>query len=78
MGNVLAIDATGLHALESVASRFHSRGAALLISGVQPQPLAAMQRSGTLDLIGRDMLFATFAGAVAQARTMVNNSDTSG
>ncbi len=73
MRNVLAIDATGLHALEGVAARLQSRGAVLLLSGVRAQALAAMQRSGTLDLIGRDAVVRTFGEALSRARSIVDD-----
>jgi SulP family sulfate permease len=67
MRHVLAIDATGLHALEDVMARLHRQGSVLLISGVHAQPLAAMARSGTLQRLGADNLFTNFAEAVDRA-----------
>jgi MFS superfamily sulfate permease-like transporter len=46
MRHVLAMDATGLNALEGVAARFRHQGTTLLLSGVHAQPLVAMDRSG--------------------------------
>jgi len=71
MRHVLAMDATGLHALEEVAARLQRRGASLLLSGVHAQPLIALERSGVLERIGADHLFANFAEAVAYARALV-------
>jgi len=68
MRNVLAIDATGLHALEEVAARLQRRGASLLISGIHAQPLTALEKSGALQRIGEDHLFESFAEAVSHAR----------
>jgi SulP family sulfate permease len=70
MRHVLAMDATGLNALEGVAHRFRQQGTVLLISGVHAQPLVAMDRSGALDRIGREHLFGTFDGALAHARAL--------
>jgi SulP family sulfate permease len=64
MRHVLAIDATGLQALEDVAARLKGRGATLLLTGVQAQPLAALEKSGTLDRIGRANLHPTLHEAV--------------
>ena len=72
MRHVLAMDATGLHALEDVAARFARRGTALLLSGVHAQPLVALERSGALGRIGEDHVFATFGDAVAHARTLLD------
>jgi SulP family sulfate permease len=71
MRNVLAIDATGLHALEEVADRLRRRGAALLLSGVHSQPLAALERGGAIERIGVDRVFETFAEAVAHAEALI-------
>jgi len=57
MRHVLAMDATGLEALEEVAARFRRRGTALLLSGVHAQPLVVMERSGALDRLGELPLF---------------------
>lgn len=71
MRNVIAMDATGLHALEEVASRLENRGATLLLSGVHAQPLVAMERSGALERLGEDRLFPSFAEALSYARGLV-------
>ncbi len=71
MRHVLAIDATGLHALEEVAARLQRRGASLLISGLHAQPLVALERSGAIERLGMDHLFANFTDAVSHARSLV-------
>jgi SulP family sulfate permease len=71
MRNVLAIDATGLHALEDVAARLRRRGTDLLLSGIHSQPLEALERSGAIEQIGADRVFATFAAAVAHAERLI-------
>jgi SulP family sulfate permease len=64
MRHVLAIDATGLQALEDVAARLRRRGTRLLIAGVHAQPLIALERSGALERIGPENLFETFEEAL--------------
>lgn len=71
MRHVLAIDATGLHALEGIVRELGAHGATLLLSGVHAQPLVAMERSGALQRFGEDNLFETFSAAVARARQLV-------
>lgn len=71
MRHVLAMDATGLHALEDVAHRLAARGTELLLAGVHAQPLVAMERSGVLERIGAESLFASFPEAVARAGRLV-------
>ncbi|TMA33340.1 MAG: sulfate permease [Deltaproteobacteria bacterium] len=67
MRHVLAIDATGLQALEDVAARLRRRGTRLLLSGVHAQPLVALERSGALERIGAENLFMTFDEALDAA-----------
>ncbi len=74
MKHVLAMDATGLHALEDVAARLRRRGATLLIAGVHAQPLIVLERSGAIERIGEDCLFTNFAEAVAHARSLLEQS----
>ncbi len=72
MRHVLAMDATGLHALEDVAARLRGRGTDLLLSGVHAQPLVALERSGALERLGHDHVFDGFSDAVARARLLVD------
>jgi len=71
MRHVLAMDATGLHALEDVAARLRQRGTTLLLSGIHAQPLIALERSGALARIGEEHLFASFSSAVAHAQRLI-------
>lgn len=72
MRNVIAIDATGLHALEEVASRLAHSGTRLLLSGVHAQPLIAMERSGAVKQIGEQNLFPAFADALSYAQGLLS------
>jgi SulP family sulfate permease len=67
MRHVLAIDATGLQALEDVAERLRKRGTRLLIAGVHAQPLVALERSGALERIGAENLFESYEEALDAA-----------
>lgn len=71
MRHVMAIDATGLHALEDVHGRLRSQGATLLLAGVHAQPLVAMTRAKTIEVIGLDNMFSTYPDAVARAAEIV-------
>jgi SulP family sulfate permease len=68
MRHVLAMDATGLHAVEDVAARLRRRGTRLLLSGVHAQPLVALERSGALERIGAENVFASFSEALEELR----------
>jgi SulP family sulfate permease len=71
MRHVLAMDATGLHALEDVFNRLKKRGASLFLSGIQAQPRAALEKSGAIDRIGRENVFDTFDLALTRARSLL-------
>jgi sulfate permease, SulP family len=71
MRHVLAMDATGLQALEDVAERLGGQGATLLLSGVHAQPLVVMERSGALERLGPQNLFGTLPEALERARALV-------
>jgi SulP family sulfate permease len=64
MRHVLAIDATGLRALDEARIRLERSKTAVILSGVQPQVRAAMERSGLLDRIGRAYVFDSFTEAL--------------
>ena len=57
--NVPAIDASGLHALEITLEKFQRRGAQLVLSGVQPQPMKVLFNSGFVDRSGSTMFAPT-------------------
>ncbi len=48
-----AIDGTGIHAVESLATRLQSANRSLVICGAQPQPLELMQRSKLIKLLDK-------------------------
>jgi SulP family sulfate permease len=75
MRHVLAIDATGLHALEDVETRLRKRGTRMLIADVHAQPLVALERSGALERIGAENLFDTFEAALECARGLAQRAD---
>ncbi|MCA9511549.1 MAG: STAS domain-containing protein, partial [Myxococcales bacterium] len=72
MRHVLAIDATGLHALEDVEARLRARGVELLLSGVHAQPREAMERSGVLARIGGERVFDRYESALARAEAIAS------
>jgi sulfate permease, SulP family len=71
MRNVLAMDATGLHALESVAARYRRQQTVLLLTGVHAQPMVALAKSGALAQIGKENLYMDFELALTRARELV-------
>lgn len=71
MRKVLAMDATGLNALEGLYEKLERRGRRLVLSGPHAQPLLAMERAGFLKRIGKDNVCATFDDALARARALL-------
>lgn len=67
MRQVLALDSTGLHALETVRRQLSSHGTHLILSGVHAQPMTVLVKSGALERLGTENVRATFAEAVARA-----------
>lgn len=71
MRNVPAIDSTGIHVLEEVYKTQKGRGTVLILSGVHTQPLFALEKAGTFDLIGRENIHANIDEALGRARAVV-------
>ncbi len=71
MRKVLAMDATGLNALEDLYEKLHAKGKHLILSGPHTQPLFAMDRAGFLDRLGRENVCAHVDAALARAREIL-------
>lgn len=67
MRDVLALDSTGLYALEQVHDRLRKRGTRLILSGVHAQPMNVLVRAGTYERLGVDNIKATFREAAVRA-----------
>ncbi|MCC7204759.1 MAG: STAS domain-containing protein, partial [Phycisphaeraceae bacterium] len=63
MGDVPVVDMTGLVALQSVIRRVRSLGAMLVLTGVQRQPLKAMEKAGIHEDPGHVMICHTISEA---------------
>jgi SulP family sulfate permease len=68
MRKVMAMDATGLNALEDLYERLHRRGKHLVLSAPHTQPLFIMEKAGFLDRISRDNVRPHITAALARAR----------
>jgi len=71
MRDVLAMDASGLRALDETAAQFRRQGVVLLLSGVHLQPLDAMLTAGLVERIGEENMFSEFRAALERARALV-------
>jgi SulP family sulfate permease len=65
--DVLALDSTGLYALEQVHARLKRRGTHLILAGVHAQPMTVLVRSGAYERFGVDNVKATFREAAVRA-----------
>ncbi len=72
MRKVLAMDATGLNALEDLAEKLRSRGQHLVLSAPHTQPLFTMDKAGFLDRLGRENVCAHIDAALDRAREILN------
>lgn len=71
MRHVMAIDATGLRAIEDVHERTKNENGTLILSGVHAQPLIALERSGLIDLIGEDNIVGNIDTALIRAQIIL-------
>ena len=71
MRKVLAMDATGLNALEDLYEKLRSRGKHLILSGPHTQPLLVMDKAGLLDRIGRENVCAHIDASLERARQIL-------
>lgn len=65
-----AIDATGLHALESLRERLHRTGRALILCGARQQPAALLRRAEFVEHVGGDNVVPHFEAALARAEAI--------
>jgi SulP family sulfate permease len=66
--NMTALDATGLHALETFASRLHKSGRTLLLCGAREQPAELLAGSEFTDHVGRENILPNVEAALTRAR----------
>jgi len=71
--DVPAIDATALRALEDVYDKSKRDGTHLVLAGVQQQPRRVIERSGLLEQIGKDNVFARIEEALVRANALAGH-----
>ena len=71
MRKVIAMDATGLNALEDLQERLRRKGKHLVLSAPHTQPLFVMENAGFIDRIGRDNVCPHVDAALARAREIL-------
>jgi SulP family sulfate permease len=68
MHQVINLDTTGLDALQGLLRSLRRHGGRLILAEPTEQPLSLMRRSGLLDELGRENLFADLDSALQAAR----------
>ena len=71
MRKVIAMDATGLNALEDLYERLQRRGKHLLLSAPHVHPLMVMEKAGFIDRLGRENVCPHIDAALARARELL-------
>jgi SulP family sulfate permease len=71
--NMTAIDATGIHAIESFAKRLTESGRTLLLCGAMEQPSKLLQQPRFLDHVGRENIMPNIQTALDRARELYND-----
>jgi len=72
--NMTAIDATGIHALESLADRLRTSGRQLLVCGLRDQPGQLMAMSKFEAHIGAENILPSLADAAGRAREILGRT----
>lgn len=68
---VLAMDATGLQALEDLRIKLQAKGKQLILSAPHTQPLLVMTNSGFIDRLGKENVCPDITAALARAREIL-------
>ena len=69
--DVLAMDATGLDALEDLYEKLKFQKKALILCGPHSQPLFALTRAGLIDRIGEANICGDMGAALGQAQLLI-------
>ena len=71
MRDVLAMDATGLDALEDLYEKLKKQRKSLILCGPHSQPLFALTRAGIIDRMGGENICGDMAAALDRARVIM-------
>jgi SulP family sulfate permease len=66
--NMTAIDATGIHAIETFAKRLHESGRALILCGAMEQPSKLLSGARFVERIGRENIMPNVQAALDRAK----------
>jgi SulP family sulfate permease len=68
MRYVPSMDATGVQVFESAVEKMRKHGVTVLVTGIQPQPMSALFKSGVVDLIGIENFCGNIDEALKKSR----------
>jgi SulP family sulfate permease len=71
--NMTAIDATGIHAIETFAKRLNESGRAMLLCGAMEQPSKLLQGGRFLDRVGRENIMPNIQTALDRAKEVYDS-----
>jgi SulP family sulfate permease len=71
MRKVIAMDATGLNALEDLYERLHKKRKHLLLSAPHTHPMLVMEKAGFIDRLGRENVCPNIDAALARSREIL-------
>ena len=71
MRKVVAMDATGLNALEDLYEKLHRKGKHLVLSAPHTNPMMVMQKAGFLDRLGQENVCPHIDAALDRAREIL-------
>ncbi|MBQ8741891.1 MAG: sulfate permease [Clostridia bacterium] len=74
MHDVIALDATAMKNLFAVLDNCKEKGIRLVVSHVEPQPLAAMKRAGFLNALGEENIFDNIDEAISELSKAEKNA----
>ncbi|MFI4910660.1 MAG: SulP family inorganic anion transporter [Sedimentisphaeraceae bacterium JB056] len=72
MRKVPVIDATGIFALEKIVTQARENGRTILLSGINPQPLTAMKKSGLTRKISNECIHNNISTALNHAKALLS------
>jgi SulP family sulfate permease len=71
MRKVVAMDATGLNALEDLYEKLHRKGKHLVLSAPHTNPLMVMEKAGLIERLGRENVCPNIDAALARSREIL-------
>jgi len=73
--NMTALDATGLHAIESLAEKLHASGRTLILCGAREQPVELMAQAEFEQRVGRENICENVETALDRAREVYGQAN---